>query len=104
MNARLFTVCTALTFTAPGASAANINLRCEFWHGLLGQLQDQTYLIDLDAKTCNGQPCKISDLELVWQQQGGREDFRINRVSGEGSVTHLSNEIGALKSCRALVG
>ena len=104
MNARLMTVLAAVAFTVPSVSAANINLRCEFWHGLLGQLQDQTYLIDLVAKTCNGQPCKISDAELVWQQQGGREDFRINRVSGEGSVTHLSNEIGALRGCRALAG
>ena len=102
MNARPSMVCLALAFTVSSASAARFQLRCEFWHGLLGQLQDQTYLVDSVANTCNGQPCKISDSELVWQQQGGREDFRINRVSGEGSVTHLSNEIGALKGCREL--
>ena len=54
---------TALEAKVVGAET--IVLVCENWHKRLGQLEDRTFTIDLEARTCNGQPCAISDSDSL---------------------------------------
>jgi len=84
-----------LAFGAPTVSAGKLEVKCEYWHKRLGQLDAKTNRIDLDARICNGQPCTISDTEIKWQEEAGRADLRIDRVAGEGLVSYLSDVIGA---------
>ena len=88
-------------------SAETIELVCEHWNNNLGQLPDKTYVIDFDGKTCRGEPCKISDTEFIWQMDSGSHEWRINRITGEGSHVVLlgngrSQEIDHFKNCRVL--
>lgn len=52
---------TALCVTVSARGADTSTLRCEEWHPRLGQNPDKLFAIDLSSKTCNGQPCVISD-------------------------------------------
>jgi hypothetical protein len=88
-----------LACAVSAANAEVVQLKCEYWHKRLGQLADKTYAIDFDAKTCNGQPCKITDAELKWTEEGGRMELTISRVTGEGTQLVLSEEIALYKSC-----
>ena len=100
-NAHVLLTIAVLALGTPTVSAETVQMKCEFWHKRLGQLEDKTHTIDFDARTCNGQPCKISDTELKWQQQGGREEFKIDRVAGEGTVSILGDEMAHYKNCKA---
>jgi hypothetical protein len=100
-NARVLLTIAVLALGTHTVSAETVQLRCEFWHKRLGQLDDKTHVIDFDARTCNGQPCKISDTELKWQDEGGRAEFKIDRVAGEGTLTVLSDEMALYKNCKA---
>jgi len=86
---------------APALSAESIRLQCEFWHKRLGQLDDKRYLINFDAKTCNGEPCMISETELKWQEEGGRVDVKIDRASSAGALAVFAEETALLKNCKA---
>lgn len=90
-----------LGFGTQASGAETVQLRCEFWHKRLGQMNDKTYLTDSDARTCNGEPCKISDTELKWQEEGGRVELTIDRVAGEGTLTFQSDEMVLFKNCKA---
>ena len=100
-NARNPLAFLALAFATYTVSAETVTLTCEYWHKRLGQLEDKTIAINFDAQTCNGQPCKITDAELKWQQEGGLMEFTINRASGEGSQFVSSQEAALYKNCRA---
>jgi outer membrane biogenesis lipoprotein LolB len=100
-NTHVLLTTAVLALSAHAVAAETVQLRCEFWHKRLGQLEDKTYAIDFDAGTCNGQPCKISATELKWQAHGGREEFKIDRVAGEGTLTVLSDETAVYKNCKA---
>lgn len=89
----------ALACAGSAVNAEVIQMKCEFWHKRLGQLADNNYTIDLDAKNCNGHPCKISETELKWSEEGGRMDITINRVTGEGSLLVFSEETALYKGC-----
>lgn len=97
-------ILVTIALLLPGAhalSAESVRLQCEFWHKRLGQLDDKTYLVNFDAKTCNGAACKISETELVWQDEGGRVEYKIDRASGAGSMAVVSEEVALLKNCKA---
>ena len=99
-NLRVLATVALLAFGAPTASAEKLEVKCEYWHKRLGQLDDRTHRIDMDARTCNGQPCTISDTEFKWQEEAGRADLRIDRVAGEGTVSYLSDAIADQKNCK----
>jgi len=99
-NVQLLLTVAVLAFGAPAVSAEKLEVKCEYWHKRLGQLEDRTNRIDLDARTCNGQPCAISDAEFKWQEEGGRADLRIDRIAGNGTVTYLSDVIADQKNCK----
>lgn len=102
MTTRRVLVIAMLAFSAHAAIAETVHLKCEFWHPRLGQQDDKTLVVDLAARTCNGEPCKISDSELVWKEEGGRADLKIDRIAGEGSMTYLSELLGQFKNCKRL--
>jgi hypothetical protein len=83
-------------------SAETVQLKCEFWHKRLGQLEDKTHTIDFDARTCNGHPCQISDTELKWEAHGGRELWKIDRVAAEGTLTVFTDEMAVYKNCKVI--
>jgi len=88
-----------LACAASAVNAEVIQMKCEFWHKRLGQLADNTYTIDLDAKNCNGHSCKISETELKWSEEGGRMEVTLNRVTGDGTLLVPSEETGFYKGC-----
>jgi len=45
--------------------------------------------VDLDAKTCDGKPCSISDAEFKWQEQNGRYEIAVNRRTGDGTFVNM---------------
>lgn len=90
-----------LGFGTPALKAETVQLKCEFWHKRLGQMDDKTFLIDSDARTCNGEPCRISDAELRWHEEGGRVELKMDRVAGEGILTFQSDEMVLFKNCKA---
>ena len=90
----------ALPLSTLQVRAETVQLTCENWHVRLGQLEDRTFQINFDARTCNGQPCKISDTELTWQQEGGLMEITINRIAGEGRLTVSSQEAALYKNCK----
>jgi hypothetical protein len=45
-------------------TAQTSQLVCENWHPRLGQIDDIRIAIDVQRRTCNGHPCKITDAEL----------------------------------------
>jgi hypothetical protein len=100
-NARILLALLPLAFGTHAVSAETVTLTCEYWHKRLGQLEDKTITINFDAQTCNAQPCKITDTELKWQQEGGLMEITINRASGEGSQFVSSQEAALYKNCRA---
>ena len=74
---------------ANGLRAEPIRYTCEVWHPRLGQNPDATFVIDPVMKKCNGQPCFVSDGEFKWQEQNGKYEFTINRLSREGTYMNL---------------
>ena len=87
------------------ANAETRTLTCEHWNNNLGRLPDKAYAIDFDARTCQGQPCEISDREFVWRMDSGSHEWRIDRSTGEGTRVVLlgsgkSQEIDRFKNCR----
>jgi hypothetical protein len=100
-----FLLFTTAFFVTPSAGSADTStLRCEEWHPRLGQNPDKVFAIDLSSKTCNGQPCMISDEDFKWQEQGGRYDVAINRKSGEGKVVLQGELLFSYKSCTLVSG
>ena len=87
---------------AIGAETAT--LKCEEWHPRMGQLADKVHVIDFTAKTCNGQPCAISENALRWQEQNGRAEIAINRDSGEGTLVYLGEAMASYKNCKPDAG
>ena len=99
-NVQVLLTVVVLAFGAPAVNAEKLEVKCEYWHKRLGQLDDKTNRIDLDARTCNGHPCTISDTEFKWQEEAGRWDLRIDRVTGEGTISYLSDVIADQKNCK----
>ncbi len=85
------------------AMAQTLQLMCENWHPRLGQMNDVAFVIDVSRQTCNANPCKITEGELSWSEGGGRYEYSINRLTGEGQVRlyGASEPTQILKSCRA---
>jgi hypothetical protein len=83
--------------------AEPIKLTCEAWHPRLGQNPDATFVIDVAAKKCNGQPCSISDSEIKWQEQNGKYEFTINRASRDGTYLNLGDLLLSYKNCAPAV-
>jgi hypothetical protein len=83
--------------------AAPVRFVCENWHPRLGQVNDATFLIDVEQQVCNGQKCRITDDEFKWSEQGERYEFVINRKTGEGHVYYSASaeKTALLKACRA---
>ncbi len=96
---RILLLVSALAFAASAVNAEVVLLKCEYWHKRLGQLADRTYAIDFDAKTCNGQPCRITDTELKWTEEGGRMELTISRATGDGTQLMMSDETALYKNC-----
>jgi hypothetical protein len=94
-----FLVAVAVLMGAPAAEAEPTKLKCEEWHPRLGQNPDKLFAIDLDAKTCNGQPCSMSDAEFKWQEQNGRYETTINRRSGDGTLVYQGELLFSYKNC-----
>ena len=96
---RIHALCTMAALTvAAAASAANVAaLKCEQWHPLLGRNNDVSFAINFAAKTCDGQPCAISDAAFTWQRQ--RYDLSVDRASGEGKFTYQGDLVFAFKNC-----
>jgi len=84
-------------------TAQTLQLSCENWHPRLGQMNDLSFAIDVPRQSCNGNPCKITDAELSWSEGGGRYEYVVNRLSGEGQVRLFgaSEPTSVLKNCRA---
>jgi outer membrane biogenesis lipoprotein LolB len=100
-----FLVATAsLSICTHAAGAETATLKCEQWHPRLGQIADQTHAIDFTAKTCNGQPCAISENALRWQEQNGRAEIAINRTLGEGTLVYQGEAMASYKNCKLNVG
>ena len=95
---------TALAACTSIFGAEVVTLRCEEWHPRLGQMADKTIAIDVSAKTCNGQPCSISDAELKWSDQNGRVVVVVNRAAGEGTVVYQGDLAAMYKNCKAGTG
>jgi hypothetical protein len=95
-------VATALPVSTFALSAETSTLKCEEWHPRLGQIADKSIPIDLTAKTCNGQPCNVSDAEFKWKEQNGQAEFTINRTSGEGSVVYQGAAASSYKNCKLI--
>jgi hypothetical protein len=55
-------------------------------------------------KKCNGQPCFVSDGEFKWQEQNGKYEFTINRLSREGTYMNLGELLFSYKNCMPAVG
>lgn len=85
------------------ATAQTLQLVCENWHPRLGQMNDLGFAIDVQRQTCNGSPCKITDAELRWSEQGGRYEYVVDRLTGEGQfrLYGASEPTSVLKNCRA---
>jgi hypothetical protein len=91
---------TAALVVAAAASAADVAaLKCESWHPRLGQNPDVSFAIDFAAKTCDRQPCAISDAAFKWQGLNGRSDVVMDRTTGEGTVTYLGELLFTYKNC-----
>ncbi len=89
---------------ASALSAEPAKLKCEEWHPRLGQNPDKVFSIDLDAKTCNGQPCSMSDAEFKWQELNGRYETTINRRSGDGTFFSQGELVFSYKNCALTPG
>jgi hypothetical protein len=63
-------------------------------------MNDMAFAIELESRTCNGQPCKITDSEFSWSESGGRYEFVLNRPVGEGYATVLAEKTAIFKNCR----
>ena len=98
LHAALFVVATVL-IAAKAVGAESGKLKCEEWHPRLGQNADKLFAIDFDAKTCNGQPCSISDVEFKWQEQNGRYETILNRLTGEGTFSYQGEMLFSYRSC-----
>ena len=85
------------------ATAQTLQLMCENWHPRLGQMNDVGFAIDVARQTCNGNPCKVTDGEVSWNEGGGRYEFAINRLTGEGQLRlyGASEPTQILKNCRS---
>ena len=92
--ATVLAVCTSVV------RAEVVTLKCEEWHPRLGQMADKVIAIDASAKTCNGQPCIISDTELKWNEQNGRVSVVVNRTAGEGTVVYQGDLAATYKNCK----
>jgi hypothetical protein len=84
---------------APAIGSEPTKLKCEVWHPRLGQNPDKLFAIDLDTKTCNGQPCSMSDTEFKWQEQNGRYETTVNRRSGDGTFVYQGELVFSYKNC-----
>jgi len=75
-------------------------LKCEEWHPRLGQSADKSFAIDLKAKTCNGQPCAISEAQFKWSEGNGRYELTFDRASGEGTRLISGELVFSYKNCK----
>jgi hypothetical protein len=75
-------------------------LKCEEWHPRLGQVADKSFAMDLTAKTCNGQPCAISQAQFKWSEGNGRYEFTFDRASGEGTRFYTGELVFSYKNCK----
>jgi hypothetical protein len=84
------------------ATAQTLQWVCENWHARLGQMNDLSFVIDVQRQICNGNPCKITDAELNWSEAGGRYEYVVNRLTGEGQsrLYGASEPTSVLKNCR----
>ena len=98
----LLLMTASLSVPAWAGGTDTATLRCEEWHPRLGQNPDKVFAIDLSSKTCNGQPCTISDEDFKWQEQNGRYDLVINRKSGDGKVVLQGELLFSYKNCRLI--
>ena len=98
----LMVVAALMASTAFGAQPRKMT--CEEWHPRLGQNADKVFAVDLEAKTCAGQPCSVSDAEFKWQEQGGRYTIAVNRQSGEGTLVYMGDLLFAYKNCALAAG
>jgi hypothetical protein len=103
MRCRTLVVVIAAGTLVNAATAQTSQLVCETWHPRLGQMNDISFAVDVQQQTCNGNPCKISERELRWSESGGRYEYVLNRLSGEGQVRlyGASEPTTVLKNCRA---
>jgi hypothetical protein len=102
MNGRTLSLLAAFALIGQIARAEELRFVCENWHPRLGQVNDFAFAVDLEQKTCDGQPCKVTDNELTWSSQGGRYETVVNRLSGEGYIyfSASSERTAVLKNCR----
>jgi hypothetical protein len=104
MNHARAWLAVAVLVAASAFGAAPAKLNCETWHPRIGQSEDKPVAIDFDARTCNGEPCLISDAELRWKEQNERYVFVVNRLSGEGSMSYQGEVLFLLKKCALAAG
>jgi len=94
----------ALLTVTSAIGAESATLKCEQWHPRMGQLADKLHIIDFTAKTCNGQPCAISETALRWQDENGRIEIAIDRTSGEGTLVYQGEAMASYKNCKLTIG
>lgn len=102
MNYTHLTLAIGFAFISNTANAEPQRFVCENWHPRLGQMNDLTFLIDVQQQVCNGQKCKMTDTEFAWSEQGDRYEHVINRLSGEGHIFFAASQerTAVLKNCR----
>lgn len=103
MRYRILFLLVGLAAVGSVATAQTLQLVCENWHPRLGQVNDLRFVIDLQRRTCNSNPCKITDGEFSWGEGGGRYEYVVNRLTGEGHVLipPASEKTAVLKNCRS---
>lgn len=101
MKPHALALLAALSAPATVSVAATIRLACENWHPRMGQVNDVAISVDTEKNTCNGQPCKITDDEFKWSEQGDRYEWVVNRKTGIGHIyfTSSSEKTAIAKSC-----
>lgn len=97
-------IAVAVLLATPAFGGEPMKLRCDEWHPRLGQNPDKLFIVDLEAKTCNGKPCSISDSEFKWQEQNGRYKTTVNRRSGDGTLVYQGELLFSYKNCALLPG
>jgi hypothetical protein len=97
-------IATAVLMDASAIGAESATLKCEEWHPRLGQNPDRTFAIDLAAKTCNGNPCSISEGEFKWQEHNGRYEVVVNRRTGDGTFFSQGDLVFSFKNCALATG
>jgi hypothetical protein len=103
LNLRTSLAFAGVSILSVAATAGPIQHACESWHPRLGQApEDYKYALDLEAKRCGGEPCTITDTELMWSVKGGR--YTINRTTNDGQIVREGELLTVLKNCRPASG